>query len=338
MALLCRVSAPIFLEKFSIMNRFFFVFLSLFVACFSAQATPTSAVRIIVPFAPGGTTDIVARMIARPLSARLGAVVSVENIAGGGGTVGTEKIAKALPDGLTLGIATASGFAAGPASKAGVGYDPLTDFVPITNIAFTPNVIAVHPSFPARNFSEFLDVLRKNPGKYKYATAGQGSVGHLQMEQFKALTGIDITHQPYPGAAPALQAVLSGQADILFDQIPSSRQAIVFGKLRGMAIAAPKRLPMPLDTLPTLGELGYEPANRVAFYGLIAPSGLSRGMQLKLHEAMENILTGDFGMRRKLEDAGAAVAMGTPENFAVTLRDELANAKAIVLKQGIKLN
>ena len=194
-----------------------------------AQSFPTKPIRLIIPFAPGGTTDIVGRGVADQMSRILGQPVVVENRAGGGGSIGADAIAKAPPDGYTIGISTVSTMAVNPACNPKLSYDPIKDFKPITNVANVANVIAVNPNFPAKDYKEFLAVLKANPGKYSYASSGTCGFGHMLGEQFKVSTKTFMVHIPYRGAGPALNDVLAGQVPIMVDNLPSSMPYIKAG-------------------------------------------------------------------------------------------------------------
>lgn len=303
----------------------------------SAQAKLSDKpIRLIVPFAPGGTTDIIARIISEPLGKALNTTVVVDNRAGGGGTVGADAIRNAPPDGYTLGVATVSVMATNPAINPKITYNPLTDFIPITNIAATPNVLAVHPSFPAKNMDEFLKVVRAGQGKYTFSSSGTGGIGHLMGEIFKDATKTFITHIPYRGAGPALNDTVAGQVNMIFDNLPSSLPFIQANRLVPIAVAAPKRVAS-LPNVPTFAELKLEAVNDGAWYGLIAPKGTPEPVIKAVYEATVKVLA-QPDVRKRIEGTSSDVIGNTPAQFSAQIKAEYDKYKRVIAARKLTLD
>ena len=298
---------------------------------------PTKPIKLLVPFAAGGTTDLVARVVADPLGRELGQPVVVENRGGGGGVIGALETSRQKPDGYNLGIATVSTMATNPAINPKNPYDPLTAFTPIINMAATPNVIAVNPKFAgAANYKAFEAELKKNPGKYSYGSSGTGGIQHMLMELYKSLTGIEMTHVPYRGAGPALNDAVANQIPMILDNLPSALPFIKDKRLTAIAVAAPQRLAV-LPDVPTFKEVGMEPVNRMAFYGLIGPKGMPKEVVDKINAATRKALQ-DPAIRKRIEDTGSVVIGNTPEQFAQECKDEFTVYKNVVAKQKLTID
>lgn len=302
-----------------------------------AQGTyPVRPVSLIIPFGAGGTSDIVARAVADRFGAAFGQPLVAMNKAGGGGIVGAMEVRRATPDGYTIGMATVSTTATVPAINPKVPYDPIKDFTPITNLAATPNVIIVSPNFPAKNYEEFLQVLRKNPGRYSYGSSGLGGNQHLYMELFKALTKTFVTHIPYRSAGSAMTDLLGGSIQMMFDNMPAAIPHIKVGRVRAIAVAAPKRLAQ-LPDVPTFKELGLEPVNRMAFYGMWGPPGMPQPIIDRVHAACVKTLA-DPLVRSKIEESGSVIIGNSPREFAQQINEEFQLFKRIVREQNLKLD
>ena len=299
-----------------------------------AQTYPERPVRLVVPYAPGGSTDLIARQVAQPLGRVLGKAVVVDNKSGAGGMLGTAEVARAAPDGYTLAIGTVSTMVIFPAVHPRPGY-AIDQFAPVTNIAVMPNVIAVNPKFPAKDLPELIAVLKANPGKYSFATSGIGSINHMLGESFQAGAGVKLNHVPYRGAGPAMQDVMAGQVDILFDQLPSSKSFIDSGKLRLMGVISPQRVPEYPGVM-TMNEAGLKGFADQAWYGIVAPSKTPPAVLARLSEAMKQVMAMPE-VRARLEKAGATPLGNSPAEYSAQIQGEIGAMKKLVKARNITL-
>ena len=299
-----------------------------------AQSYPTRSIKLIVPFSAGGSTDIIARLAADQLRKELGQAVVVENVGGAAGALGTMQVMNATPDGYTLLIATVSTMIVYPAAHPRPQYT-LESFVPITNIASMPNVVTVTPSFPAKDLKEFIAVLKANPDKYSYATSGIGSINHMLGESFQAYSGTKLIHVPYKGSGPAMQDVMGGQVNILFDQFPSSKGHIDSGKLKAIAAISPQKIPG-YPNLMTMEDAGLKGFTDEAWYGLLAPGKTPANVVARITEAMKKVVANPE-FRERVEKVGARPVGNSPTEFAAQVRAEQDRMKKLVRERNIKL-
>jgi len=286
-----------------------------------APRFPVRPIRLIVPFPPGGSTDIAARALAEPLAKFLGQPVVVDNKGGAGGSLAMTELARAAPDGYTLGVATASTHGANSAIYKKLPYDALKGFAPISQLMVSPNVMVAHPATPGRNHAEFFTYLKANPGRITYASPGTGSLGHLNTELYKISTNTFMVHIPYRGAGPAKNDVLAGQVHVMMDNLPSSLAQIQSGHLRALAVAAPKRLPE-LPDVPTFAELSLIANNDRSWFGLLAPAGMPDPVVRDLNKAVATVLS-DKAFRARLLAMGLEAAPTTPEEFKAQIAKEI---------------
>ena len=298
-----------------------------------AQSYPSRPIKVIVPFSAGGSTDIIARLTGAQLGKELGQPIVVENVGGAAGAVGTMQVKNAQPDGYTLAIATVSTMIVYPAAHPKPQYS-LDDFVPITNIASMPNVLAVNPNFPAKNLKEFIEVLKKNPGKYTFGSSGVGSINHMLGESFQAQAGVKMVHVPYKGSGPAMTDVMGGQIDSLFDQFPSSKSFIDSGKMRAIGFISRQRIPG-YDVM-TMEEAGMKGFNDEAWYGLLAPKGTPTNVVRTLTEAMKKVMANPE-FRAAIEKTGAHPVGNSPQEFTAQIRSEIDRMKRVAKERNITL-
>lgn len=302
-----------------------------------AQNFPDQPLHLIVPFPPGGTTDIVARIVAEGLGKELGQQVLVENKAGLGGSLGTMAVAQANNDGYTIGMASNSTHIANPLLFKETTYDPVRDFTFLGGIASVANVLVVNPQkIPARNMADLLALIKKNPKRYSCASAGSGSMGHLWLATFEFASKVDIPHAPFRGAAPALDSLLSGQADMMFDNLPSVLPYIKEGKLTPLAVASTKRVEF-FPEVPTFGELGMVSSNLDGWFGLVGPVGIPSSIQERINEALHKALR-QPAVIAKLRSVGADAMGSTMHEFTIDVLARFEKMREVVQSGKVTLD
>lgn len=298
----------------------------------AAQNFPTRAVNIVVPYPPGGLIDIVARLIQPRMQQELGQAVVVENRSGAGGNVGAEHVVRATPDGHTILLANPS-LGISPSMYPKLGYSPLKDLAHIGLYGTVPNVLVVHPSIPAKNIPELVAYLRQNPGKFNYASPGYGTSPQMSMELFKGMTSTFILHIPFRGSGPAQAAMLAGETQLMFDNLPPQLPHIKSGKVRPLAVTSLKRSNAVPD-VPTLDESGLKGYEVTAWFGLSAPAATPREVIQRLNQAL-NTTTRDAKIREALESRGATVIQHTPEDAFAFVKNEIEKWGPVVKRAGV---
>lgn len=310
---------------------------ALFAAAGTASAAwPDKVIRIVVPFAAGGSTDLVARKIAEGLSQRLGANVIVENRPGAGGTVGTEYVARQPADGYTILMGSVSTHGSAPCVYSKLPYDAVKDFTPLTVVATIPNVMSVNQSVPANNLQEFVALLKKEPEKYSFASNGQGTSNHLAAELFKSTAGVSMVHVPYRGSGPALIDLVGGQINMMMDVVMTSYPYIKDGKIKALAVTSPQRSAM-LPDVPTVAESGYPGYEAMVWFGMLAPANMPEPLRIKLTDGLVQTLHAP-AMKTYLEQQGAQVSDVAGPAFGSMIKDEISKWCQVVKKAGIRLD
>jgi len=301
-----------------------------------AQSWPTKPIRYIVNFAPGGTTDILARMIAPKLSDALGQPVLVENRAGAGGNVGAEATAKAAPDGYTIGAGTVSSHALNATLYSKLPFDPLKDFAPITMLATLPNMLVVHPSLGVNNVAELIALLKANPNKYSFGSAGNGTSQHMSGEMFKTITGTSMQHIPYKGSGPMIPDLLAGTIAMSFENITTAYPPVKQGRLKALAVTTKKRSFVAPD-VPTMQEAGLAGYDITSWQALFAPAGTPKEIVARLHaETVKALKAPDVAKR--LEDLGLDAGGMPPDELVALLRSDIPRLGKIVRDSGAKID
>ena len=310
-----------------------FAIISLAPALAQAQS---KSIRLIVPFPPGGSTDIAARVLAEPIGKILGQTIVVENRSGAGGSIGMMEVARAAPDGLTYGVATVSTHGVNPAVYKNLPYDPIKNFAPVSELVQAPGVLVVNASLPVKNFAEFLAYLKAHPDTLSYASTGNGTISHMWGELFKSTTQTSMTHVPYKGAGPALNDLIGGQVMVYFDQVASAMPHIQSGKLRALAVSWPTRL-APLPDVPTYAELGLASNNDPSWFGLVAPAGTPAKDIQRMSDAAAKAVN-EPAVRERLAPMGLFPSGTSPAQFGATITKEIDKMQALAKITGISID
>ncbi|KOC19620.1 ABC transporter substrate-binding protein [Comamonas testosteroni] len=300
-----------------------------------AQTYPSKPVTIVVPFSPGGATDIMARSLADRMATRLGQPVIVENKPGAGTVIASDYVARATPDGHTL-LLAASSLGIAPALYKKVGYDPIKDFTPVTQVASVVHVLEVHPSVPANNVAELVAWLKANPSKGSYGSVGAGTSTHLESELFKTMAGAPMEHVPYKGSAPALMDLVGGNINVMFDAYASSKPFINDRKVRLLAVTTARRSKLLPDT-PTVAESGLPGYEAMPWLGLVTPTGTPAPAVHKLHATLQDVLK-EQAIQEKFASLGLEIIGNTPEEFAAFLKKDIAKWGKVVKESGAKVD
>lgn len=301
----------------------------------TAASYPLKPIRMIVPFTPGGTTDILARAIGVELTKAWGQSVVVENIPGAAGSLGAERAARAAPDGYTLMMGHIGTLAVNPSLYPKLPYNPTKDFAPVAWMARVPNVLVVHPSLPVKNLKELVAYLKANPGRVNYGTGGNGSAANLATEYFKMQTNTSMVHIPYRGSAPAINDLLSGQIQVVFTGAPALLGHIKSGTLRALAVSSPKRLDI-LPDVPTVNEaLGFKNFEADQWYGVVAPAGTPRDIVMKLNAQINSALASE-ALKARLNSEGAIATPTTPEAYGQLITSEIVRWRPVMTSGRVK--
>jgi tripartite-type tricarboxylate transporter receptor subunit TctC len=299
-----------------------------------AQTYPTKPIKLIVPVAAGGGSDMIARQVAERLGRGLGQTIVVDNVSGGGGVIAAQTTQRAAPDGYTLMQSYVATHATSPATRK-LTYDPIKDFTPVGMIGGTPNVLVVPVSLPANTFKEFVDYAKKNVGKISYGSSGQGSLTHLAMEQLKDATGIFAVHVPYRGIAPAITDMLSGSTQAMMPGLAAATPHIKSGKLRPLAVTGAKRHPN-FPEVPTFAELGYKGFDGVQWYGIVGPAKMPADVVKRLHEELQKVITSPDFKQRLSAEAVEPMPMST-EQFGAYMAADFARYQRVVKERKIEI-